>query len=66
MERVICNKCGLSEVVYYEVVGDDLWSAETHNCTKKRNKDEGLEYYICNECGEIIDTNDMMMIVNLD
>ncbi len=65
MERVICKECGLSEVVY-EVVGEDLWSAETHNCTKKRNKEKGSEYYICNECGEIIDTNDMVMMVSWD
>ena len=65
MERVICKECGLSEVVY-EVVGEDLWSAETHNCKKKRDKEEGIEYYICNECHKTVDTNDMYMMVSWD
>ena len=58
-------KCGKSQIEY-EVVGEDLWNAETTNCTKKRNKEKGVEYYTCNSCGAIVDENDMYMMVNFD
>ncbi len=63
MEEVICKKCGLSKVVY-RVEGEDLWAAETHNCKKIRDKSIGEERYICNNCGNVIDRNDMYMMVD--
>ena len=65
MERIVCKECGLSEVVY-NVVGEDLWSAETHNCIKKQDTEEGVEYYICNECYKTVDINDISMMLTFD
>ena len=64
METKTC-KCGKSSVSF-EVVGEDLYSAELNNCTKKKNKKEGEVQYICKECGDVVETADYYMMVDWD